>query len=94
MIRDGRLTAEPPDPGADATVQLDPATLNMMLFGCVSKVRAIATRKFVIGGPSMACRFHLHPTRLAGLGGGSRVATCLSGTERQPEFDRRAHAGS
>jgi uncharacterized protein (TIGR03083 family) len=51
VVRDGRLTAEPPAPGADATVRFDPATLNMMLFGRVNKVRAIATRKLVIGGP-------------------------------------------
>jgi hypothetical protein len=51
VVRDGRLTAEQPGPGADATVRFDPATLNMMLFGRVSKVRAIATRKLVISGP-------------------------------------------
>jgi uncharacterized protein (TIGR03083 family) len=51
VVRDGRLTAEPPGPPADATVRFDPATLNMMLFGRVSKVRAIASRKLVIGGP-------------------------------------------
>jgi uncharacterized protein (TIGR03083 family) len=51
VVRNGRLTAEPPGPGADATVRFDPATLNMMLFGRVSKARAIATRKLVITGP-------------------------------------------
>ena len=51
VVRDGRLTAEPPGPGSDATVRFDPATLNMMLFGRVSKARAIATRKLVIAGP-------------------------------------------
>jgi uncharacterized protein (TIGR03083 family) len=51
VVRDGRLTAEPPGPGADATVRFDPATLNMMLFGRVSRARAIASRKLVIGGP-------------------------------------------
>jgi hypothetical protein len=51
VVRDGRLTAEPPGPGADATVRFDPQTLNLMLFGRVSKARAIATRKLVISGP-------------------------------------------
>ena len=51
VVRNGQLTAEDPGPGADATVRFDPATLNMMLFGRVSKARAIATRKLVIGGP-------------------------------------------
>lgn len=50
VVRGGRLTAEPAGSAPDATVQFDPATLNMMLFGRISKVRAVLTRKLVIGG--------------------------------------------
>jgi uncharacterized protein (TIGR03083 family) len=51
VVRSGRVSAEPPGSGADATVTFDPATLNKMLFGRVSKPRAVLTRKLVIGGP-------------------------------------------
>jgi uncharacterized protein (TIGR03083 family) len=46
----GRVTAEPAGPDADATIRFDPATLNMMLFGRISKSRAVLTRKVIIGG--------------------------------------------
>lgn len=51
VVRNGQASTEPPGPGADATVRFDPATLNMMLFGRISKARAVLTRKIVIGGP-------------------------------------------
>jgi hypothetical protein len=50
VVRDGQLTAEPPGPGADAWVRFDPATLNMAMFGRISKAQAILTRKIIIGG--------------------------------------------
>jgi hypothetical protein len=50
VVRDGQMTAEPAGPGADAWVRFDPATLNMMMFGRISKLRAVLARKIVIGG--------------------------------------------
>lgn len=50
VVRHGRVTTEPIGPGADATVRFDPAALNMMLFGRISKSRAILTRKIIVGG--------------------------------------------
>jgi len=50
VVCNGRVTTEPIGPGADATVRFDPATLNMMLFGRISKSRAVLTRKIIIGG--------------------------------------------
>jgi hypothetical protein len=50
VVRNGKVAIEPIGPGADATVRFDPATLNMMMFGRISKPRAVLTRKIVIGG--------------------------------------------
>jgi uncharacterized protein (TIGR03083 family) len=50
VVRDGQVTAEPPGPGADAWVRFDPAALNMMMFGRISKLQAVLTRKIIIGG--------------------------------------------
>ena len=50
VVCDGRVTVEPVGPGADAWVRFDPATLNMMMFGRISKLRAVLTRKIIIGG--------------------------------------------
>jgi Mycothiol maleylpyruvate isomerase N-terminal domain len=50
VVCNGRVSTEPIGPGADATVRFDPATLNMMLFGRISKPRAILTRKIAVGG--------------------------------------------
>jgi hypothetical protein len=50
VVHSGQVTTEPVGPGADATVRFDPVTLNLMLFGRISKARAILTRKIVIGG--------------------------------------------
>lgn len=50
VVRDGQVTAEPAGPGADAWVRFDPAALNMMMFGRISKPRAVLTRKIIIGG--------------------------------------------
>jgi len=50
VVRNGQLTAEPAGQDADALVRFDPATLNMMMFGRISKARAVLTRKVIIGG--------------------------------------------
>jgi uncharacterized protein (TIGR03083 family) len=50
VVRNGNVSIEPISPGADATVRFDPATLNMMMFGRISKPRAVLTRKIVISG--------------------------------------------
>ena len=50
VVRNGTVTAEPPGPDADAAVRFDPATLNMMMFGRISKSRALLSRKVVITG--------------------------------------------
>jgi uncharacterized protein (TIGR03083 family) len=50
VVRDGQMSAEPPGPGADARVRFDPATLNMMMFGRISRAQAILARKIIIGG--------------------------------------------
>ena len=50
VVCDGEVTAAPSGPGADAWVRFDPATLNMMMFGRISKLQAVLTRKIIIGG--------------------------------------------
>lgn len=50
VVRDGHVDIEPIGPGADAAVRFDPATLNMMMFGRISRTRAVLTRKIVISG--------------------------------------------
>lgn len=51
VVRDGHLTVRPPGPETDITIRFDPATLNMMMFGRISRPRAVLTRKIIIGGP-------------------------------------------
>jgi uncharacterized protein (TIGR03083 family) len=65
VVRNGTVALHPPGPGVDATVRFDPATLNMMMFGRISKSRAVLTRKIVIGGrrPWLLPAF-LHTVRL------------------------------
>jgi hypothetical protein len=50
VVRDGGASVEPACQGVDATVRFDPATLNMMMFGRISKSRAALTGKIVITG--------------------------------------------
>jgi uncharacterized protein (TIGR03083 family) len=50
VVRDGTLTSEPIGPGADARVRFDPAALNMMMFGRISRLQAVLTGKLVITG--------------------------------------------
>jgi len=48
---DGRVVAEEPGPDTDVRVAYDPATLNLVLFRRMSRVRAVLTRGIVIAGP-------------------------------------------
>lgn len=50
VVRNGRVTAEPAGSGADIKIRFDPAALNMMMFGRLSKTRAVLTGKVVISG--------------------------------------------
>ncbi|MFC6081525.1 maleylpyruvate isomerase family mycothiol-dependent enzyme [Sphaerisporangium aureirubrum] len=43
VVQHGDVTAEPPGPAPDAHVAFAPATLNLMLFGRISRPRAILT---------------------------------------------------
>lgn len=51
VLRDGRVTAERPGGGADVRLSFDPAAFTMMMFGRISKPRAVLTRKVRVGGP-------------------------------------------
>jgi uncharacterized membrane protein YraQ (UPF0718 family) len=50
VVCDGRVSTEPIGAGADVKVRFDPAALNMMLFGRISKYRAILTGKIIVSG--------------------------------------------
>jgi hypothetical protein len=50
VVCNGKVAIEPAGPRVDATVRFDPAALNMMMFGRISKSRAVLTRKIVISG--------------------------------------------
>jgi len=50
VVRNGTTSSEPPGSGADVKIRFDPATLNMMLFGRISRPRAALTGKIVISG--------------------------------------------
>jgi hypothetical protein len=50
VVRNGMVSAQPPGQDVDATVRFDPATLNMMMFGRISRSRAVLTRKIIITG--------------------------------------------
>ncbi|MER5423507.1 maleylpyruvate isomerase N-terminal domain-containing protein [Streptosporangium roseum] len=51
VLRDGRVSVEEPGGGTDVRLSFDPATLNLMLFGRVGKVRAALTGKVRVAGP-------------------------------------------
>ncbi|ANN21930.1 hypothetical protein SD37_21750 [Amycolatopsis orientalis] len=51
VLHRGRVTVEEPGGPVDARISFDPASLNLMLFHRVGKVRSALTRKIVIGGP-------------------------------------------
>ncbi|MGK5553854.1 maleylpyruvate isomerase N-terminal domain-containing protein [Actinomadura kijaniata] len=50
-LTDGFATVERPDGRPDVRLSFDPTALNLMLFGRVSKARAVLTGKVVIRGP-------------------------------------------
>ncbi|GAA3002430.1 maleylpyruvate isomerase N-terminal domain-containing protein [Streptosporangium longisporum] len=50
VLRDGKVTVEEPGARADVRLRFDPVTLNLMLFGRVSQVRAALTGKVVVTG--------------------------------------------
>jgi uncharacterized protein (TIGR03083 family) len=51
LVWDGnRLAADEPGPDTDIRIRFDPATLNLMLFRRISRLRAISTGKIVVGG--------------------------------------------
>ncbi|MFD2765699.1 maleylpyruvate isomerase N-terminal domain-containing protein [Micromonospora eburnea] len=47
----GRVRFAAPDERPDVTIRFDPATLNLMMFGRVSRARAVLTGRVRIGGP-------------------------------------------
>ncbi|MEV0728065.1 maleylpyruvate isomerase N-terminal domain-containing protein [Polymorphospora sp. NPDC050346] len=49
-LTDGLVTVEEPDPRPDVRVSYDPATFGLMLFGRVSRVRAVLAGKLSVGG--------------------------------------------
>ncbi|MDP9867742.1 MULTISPECIES: maleylpyruvate isomerase family mycothiol-dependent enzyme [Streptosporangium] len=50
VLRDGRVSVEGPGRGADVRLSFDPVTLNLMLFGRVSRARAALTGKVAVRG--------------------------------------------
>jgi len=49
-LQNGKVSVEPPGHSPDVRVSFDPVTLNLMMFGRISRLRALATRKVVIRG--------------------------------------------
>ncbi|RCG29975.1 hypothetical protein DQ384_17600 [Sphaerisporangium album] len=50
VLHDGRVSAEDPGPGTDIHLRFDPSTLNLMLFGRVSRPKAVLTGKIAAWG--------------------------------------------
>ncbi len=50
VLHRGRVTVEEPGGPVDARISFDPASLNLMLFHRVGKVRSALTRKIVVSG--------------------------------------------
>ncbi|GAB3155563.1 maleylpyruvate isomerase family mycothiol-dependent enzyme [Micromonospora sonneratiae] len=50
VLRDGLVSVEEPGDDPDVRLLFDPVVLNLMLFGRVSRLRAVLTRKVVIRG--------------------------------------------
>ncbi|WP_173159967.1 hypothetical protein [Phytohabitans suffuscus] len=50
VLRNGVVTAEEPGAPADAHVSFDPATLNLMLFGRISRLRAALSGRLFVHG--------------------------------------------
>ncbi|WP_246239730.1 maleylpyruvate isomerase N-terminal domain-containing protein [Acrocarpospora corrugata] len=53
VLRDRQVTLEETGRGADARLSFDPATLNLMLFGRMSKARAALSGKVTARGPRL-----------------------------------------
>ncbi|WP_308170147.1 maleylpyruvate isomerase family mycothiol-dependent enzyme [Acrocarpospora catenulata] len=53
VLRDRRVTLEDTGQGADVRLSFDPPTLNLMLFGRISKLRAALTGKITARGPRL-----------------------------------------
>ncbi|MGW7482211.1 hypothetical protein ACWGH8_26890 [Nonomuraea muscovyensis] len=51
VIDNGLVTVERPGEPADARILFDPVTLNLMLFGRISKARAALTGDVIVRGP-------------------------------------------
>jgi len=51
VLHRGVVSLDEPDSDVDVRVRFDPVTLNLLLFGRVSRARAVLTGKVVIGGP-------------------------------------------
>ncbi len=51
VLHRGLVTLEKSRPDDDVRLTFDPTTLNLMLFGRVSKARAVATGRLRVGGP-------------------------------------------
>ncbi|GII66055.1 hypothetical protein Skr01_61400 [Sphaerisporangium krabiense] len=50
VLHDGRVSVEDPGPRVDAHVAFNPATLNLMLFGRISRTRAVLTGNLAAWG--------------------------------------------
>jgi hypothetical protein len=50
VLRDGEVTVQEQGRGADARLRFDPVVLDLMLFGRVSRARAVLTGKIVVTG--------------------------------------------
>ncbi|MFI9010821.1 maleylpyruvate isomerase N-terminal domain-containing protein [Actinosynnema sp. NPDC053489] len=51
VLHRGRVSVEEPGGPVDVRLSFDPAVLNLVLFGRVSRVRAVLTGKLRVGGP-------------------------------------------
>ena len=50
VLQHGRVTAEEPGPAPDVRLSFNPATLNLMMFGRISKLRAVLGGGLVVSG--------------------------------------------
>jgi uncharacterized protein (TIGR03083 family) len=50
VLQNGRVTIEPPDSRPDVKISFDPTVVCLMLFGRISKARAVLTRGVVVTG--------------------------------------------
>lgn len=50
VLHNGRVAVEAPDPGADVRLWFDPAVLNLVMFGRISRLRAALTGKLRVSG--------------------------------------------